>query len=224
MTKENVKHTPDINSATGDESVTVTSAQDAKVESAPEAPSTNNEMSLANLRLNQNFIETAGTKKLRTTVPVRKPGPQDFIRVHPDSAFRYVVALLELKDDRDVYLLTPAMAEALPGEFFMATLFTVINRQNVISLWPVRLPAKDGKHLTWHRSAAAAAELAMTKWLRVKANMSLGAYEITLATTAHDDPAWDADLNFQNLIDVAFRDYFINRIDHPVVQRLRGQV
>jgi hypothetical protein len=38
------------------------------------------------LRLSQNFSEATGVKKLVTTVPVRKPNKQDFIRVHPDPA------------------------------------------------------------------------------------------------------------------------------------------
>ena len=42
----------------------------------------------------------------------------------------------------------------------------------------VRLPGPDGKHLEWHRSAAEAAEAAETRWIRIKANMALGAYEI----------------------------------------------
>jgi hypothetical protein len=79
-------------------------------------------MSVADLRLDQNFVESGGVKKLLTTVPIRKPNPQDFNRVHPDPAFRSVVALIELKEDRDIYLLTPAMAEQMPGEFFAATL------------------------------------------------------------------------------------------------------
>ena len=32
----------------------------------------------ANLRLDQSFTETVGVKKLRLTIPVRKPSPQDF--------------------------------------------------------------------------------------------------------------------------------------------------
>ena len=36
-----------------------------------------------NLRLDQSFVETSGVKKLLTTVPVRKPNNQDFVRVHP---------------------------------------------------------------------------------------------------------------------------------------------
>lgn len=180
-----------------------------------------NELDLAKLRLDQNFVETAGVKRVLTTVPVRKPGPQDFVRVHPHPDFRANVALLELKDDREIYILTPVMAQQLPGEFFMATLFVTINRQGVLTLWPVRLPAPDGRQLQWHRSAAQAAERAMTQWVRIRANMSLGAYEIDVAGVTHTNPEWPP-YTLQDLIQIAFRDRFINRIDHPVVQRLRG--
>ena len=37
----------------------------------------------ANLRLSQSFTETVGVKKLLTTVPVRKPSPQDFVQGSP---------------------------------------------------------------------------------------------------------------------------------------------
>jgi hypothetical protein len=40
---------------------------------------------LEGLRLPQDFINTAGVKKELTSIPVRKPGPQDFFRVHPRS-------------------------------------------------------------------------------------------------------------------------------------------
>jgi hypothetical protein len=152
---------------------------------------------------------------------VRKPGPQDFVRVHPHPDYRANVALLELKDDREVFVLTPALAQELPGEFFMATLFVTINRQGVLTLWPVRLPAPDGRQLEWHRSATQAAERAMKQWIRIRPNLSLGAYEIDVAGVTHSDPEWPS-YTLQDLIQVAFRDRFINRIDHPVVQRLRG--
>ena len=44
----------------------------------------------------------------------------------------------------------------------MSTLYTTITRQGVVSLWPIRLPLPDGRYNEWHRSAAEAAELAMT--------------------------------------------------------------
>jgi predicted DNA-binding transcriptional regulator AlpA len=38
----------------------------------------------AALRLDQSYADTVGVKKLLTTVPVRKPNRQDFVRVHAD--------------------------------------------------------------------------------------------------------------------------------------------
>jgi hypothetical protein len=64
----------------------------------------------------------------------------------------------------------------------------------------------------------------MTQWLRIKANMSLGAYEMFAAGRQLDDPVWSKDTTFQNLIEIGFRDRFISRADHPVAQRLRGLV
>ena len=97
----------------------------------------------AALRLDQSFAGTVGVKKLLTTVPVRKPNRQDFVRVHPDPAYRLTpIAIIEVKEDREVYLVTSRMAEALPGEFAHATLFTAINRQGTLQMWPVKLPMR----------------------------------------------------------------------------------
>src|SRR5882724_9857021 len=137
---------------------------------------TDNPFDPAALRLDQSF---AIVKKLLTMVPVRKPNRQDFVRVHRDQAYRLTpAAIIELKEDRAVYLVTPAMAMELPGELAAVTLFTVVNRQGVLHLWPVKLPGSDGKYNEWHRSSAEAAEFAMHKWVRITANMSLGAYEV----------------------------------------------
>jgi hypothetical protein len=40
------------------------------------------------LKLDQNFSESIGVKKQISTIPIRKPGRQDFIRVHPDESYR----------------------------------------------------------------------------------------------------------------------------------------
>ncbi|MBL8666683.1 MAG: hypothetical protein JNM48_04405 [Rhodospirillales bacterium] len=178
----------------------------------------------AALRLDQAFAESVGVRKLLTTVPVRKPNRQDFVRVHADPAYRLTpAAIIELKEDREVYLVVPAMAAELPGEFAAATLFTTINRQGVLHLWPVKLPGADGKHNEWHRSAAEAAELAMHRWMRVTANMALGAYEIFEATGDLPEPVWP-ELPFAEILKIAFRDRVVDCADHPLVQRLRGAV
>jgi hypothetical protein len=178
---------------------------------------------LTRLRLGQSFPEMSGVKKLLTTVPVRKPSKQDFVRVHSGVDYRLDAALIVLKDDRDTYLVPPPIARELPGEYVLATIYTGITRQGVVFLWPVRLPAPDGRVIEWHRSEADAASLAMRGWVRVMANMSLGAYEIFEAAASIPDPEWPA-LPFQELLRIAFKDKLVDRLDHPVVKRLRGLV
>jgi hypothetical protein len=176
---------------------------------------------LSNLRLSQSFTDTAGVKKLLTAVPVRKPNPQDWVRVHPDPQMRDNFPLIELKDEREEYVVAGALVPELAGEFVSKTLYTTVNRQGVISLWPVRLPDPDGREMEWHRSAREAAEIATTRWVRCKANRSLGAYEIFQAEGCIAEPVWP-DLDFQQIIRIAFRDRLITSLDHPVIRRLRG--
>jgi hypothetical protein len=108
-------------------------------------------------------------------VPVRKPGNQEFVRVHPDAGYRGPFAVIELKEDRKYYLLMPDIAAAMPAEFRSIMLYTTINRQHSVTLWPVPLPEADGRTLEWYRSGHEAAERATRTWIRVKANKNLGA-------------------------------------------------
>jgi len=198
-----------------------------KAEATPEnttsaSPPDNHQFDPSRLRLSQNFTESVGVKKALLTVPVRKPGRQDFVRTHPDSTFRLETAVIELKEDRETYLIDPELWHELPGEIVPKVLFTTMNRQGVLSLWPIRLPREDGRHDEWNRSALEAAELAQDKWLRVAANMSLGAYEVYEAVSKLPEPEWP-EVTFPEILKIAFRDRFITDLSHPVVRRLRGE-
>jgi hypothetical protein len=190
--------------------------------SAPAPAPAPDPFDLASLRLNPSFLETAGVKKLLTTVPARRPSPQDFVRVHPAPEYRENFAMVDLKDDREDFLVRPEILPELTGEVVYKTLFTAINRQGIVFLWPVKLPAPDDRKTEWSRSAREAAEMAMGRWIRMKANMSLGAYEITVAESVMADPVWP-DLSFQELVRIAYRDRMITSFDHAVIKRLRGQ-
>ena len=133
----------------------------------------------ASLRLDPSYGETVGVRKLLTTVPVRKPNRHEFLRVHSDPAYRLSpAAIIELKGENETYLISPSVVHELPNEFAPATLFTAINRQGVLFVWPVKLPGIDVKDNEWYRSAREAAERAISAWTRVTANKSLGAYEL----------------------------------------------
>jgi hypothetical protein len=105
--------------------------EDLRIEIAPDPFA-----DLASLRLPQAFAETSGVKKLLTTVPVRKPNPQEFFRVHPDPAYRDNFPMIELKEEREQYLVARQLVPHLVGEFVSVTLFTAMNRQGVLFLMP----------------------------------------------------------------------------------------
>jgi hypothetical protein len=179
---------------------------------------------ISRLRLSQDFVAAAGVKKVLNTIPCRKPSKEWFVQTHPDPSFRIQTCVVELKEDSETYLVDPSLWPDLIGEttFSPRALVTSINRQGVLFLWPIRLPNSDGRLDEWSRSAMEAATFAAGKWVRVQANMSLGAYEVYEAAGQWATPEWP-DMPFQQLLKVSFKDRFIASLDHPILKRLRGE-
>ena len=157
------------------------------------------------------------------TVPVRKPGRQEFFRVHPGDDWRLPTAVLETEEDRTTYLVDPSLWPELPGEIKPKLIVTAVTRQGVVFLWPLALPGEDGRVNAWWQSALEAAKIAETCWTRLAANMSLGAYEVFQASGELPEPSWPEE-GFQRLVEIAFRDTYIDNSDHPALRRLRGEV
>jgi hypothetical protein len=182
----------------------------------------NNQFDVTKLRLTQDFASQIGVKKLLLTIPVRKPNRQEFVRVRKGEDYQLQTAILEMKEDRESFLVDPSLWNELPGEIIPKVILTAMNRQGVMFLWPVRLPGSDGRSDTWNQSALEASNIAEDKWVRVAANMSLGAYDIYDAGSELTDPEWP-ELEFQKILEIAFKDKFITSMDHPAVRRLRGE-
>src|SRR6266542_703443 len=153
----------------------------------------NDPFDLTKLRLPQDFLAESPVKKLLTTVPVRRPGPQDFVRVHPSPAYRCLIGLLKIEEDRDeIYAVDLNAVPDLRNECYAANLFTAITRTGVLFLWPVRVPAVDGRKNDWHTSQADAAEKAMREWIKMKSNMWLKAYDMFSPINKIPDPEWES--------------------------------
>jgi hypothetical protein len=176
-----------------------------------------------NLRVDLNISEGVGVKKVVLTIPVRKPSNQDFIRVHSSPDFRLALAVIELRDERETYLVLPSVARDIPGEYITVMMYACINRAGNVFLWPVRLPGTDGRQLDWHRSAAEAAEMATKSWVRIRANMNIGAYDVFEASSTIPEPEWPKDLTFEQMLRIAFKGRLVDSLSHPVLKRLRGE-
>lgn len=174
------------------------------------------------LRLSQDFSAQTGVDKLIARVPVRKPGKQEFVRVHTATKYSIDTMFLELKSENETYLFAPGIHAELFSGTVPVRLFTTMTRQDVILLWPCKLPRSDDRTNPWHQTALEAAAMAQDRWVKVVANMHLGGYETFAAKGDLPEPEWP-DLSLQELIRIAFKDRLIDSVDHPVVGQFLGR-
>jgi hypothetical protein len=175
---------------------------------------------LSRLRISQDFGGKASTKKLVTTIPIRNPKKNEFVRVHPTMRPMLVRTLL---DEQLTFLVTKDVADSLPGVVVAKELVPTITRQGTLFLWPLRVPGENGRVDNWLTSAKEAAVHAVHTWVRVQANMDLSAFEIYEALGAIPDPEWPQ-LTMDEIVRIAAKGRVIDSLDHPVIQKLRGEI
>jgi hypothetical protein len=178
---------------------------------------------LESLRLNQSFSDAVSTKKVLTTILVRKPSKQEFIRVHPSETYRMNAGILRVEQDREAFLVAPALHDAISSEMTSATLYTFITSQGVVALWPISLPDINGRRNSWLDSATKAAQIAQHSWIRVVSNQAASGYDCFEAVGKLAEPEWPSH-TFSELLRLAFKDKFIDSSDHLILKRLRGEV
>lgn len=165
-----------------------------------------------------------GVVPVLTGLSVRKPSKQEFFRTSSDPAFMAVVPVLELKEERETYLVAPGVAATLPGDIVMRELRLCQNRQGSLFLWPLPVIPVDAKQRNdWHTSARQACTISTNKWCRMSADMSSGRYNVAVAPSITAEPLWPADLTMRDLLELGFgRERLIAEQGHPVVKRLLG--
>jgi len=194
----------------------------SRLETSTSSPLRLGGIDLNALRLSQDYIEAAGVTKLRTTVPVRKPNKTEFLQVHPDHHFD--LYMVELKDENEIYFVLPEFLVDVTDIAVPVSLRLAVNRQAVAYLWPLRLPTSDRRDNPWHISARdAAARGASGRWISVRANKSLGAYEIYEGAPNLSPPQWPQE-PFEQILQIALRGRVIDKHDHPVLRSLRGEM
>lgn len=162
-------------------------------------------------------------RKLLNEIPVRKPDPVNFIRVHTDPELRLAVPIFEDYEKRRTYLIAPDLVEEFDTLAKMKIIYPTINRVGTLILWPVAEPT-EGIENKWTTSAHRIAEEAMSQWVRITSNMSLKAYETVIPRSALPEPQWPKPMpTLQQMLAIAFKDYLIDSVKHPVIKQIRGE-
>jgi hypothetical protein len=175
---------------------------------------------IGSLTLDGDVTDTVAVEKLLDKIPIRKPSAQDWFRIHKHPDLTRNATVIIMKDDNETYIVPKHLRQHLVGEYVGVTLYVGINRQGVAFLWTVRLPDDDGRDMDCWSSAREAAELAKTKWIRIRWNKSLRAYEKLIAKNLTDEGDWP-ELDRRKVLEIAFKGRLIANLEHPVVKALK---
>ncbi len=182
------------------------------------------------LRLPPTFGKGPAAKKLVTVIPCRKPkSGVEFFRIRPGPEWEFQIYILDLKegDDEKYLVLPPFIPELLEtGKLRPVTIYmAIVWGTGVFFLSDVPLPDADGNDNPFNKSRRASYEKAKTRWIKIRANLDLGAYEMSEAVSQYEEPEWpEKPETIQDAIEIAFKDRLIDSLDHPVLKRLRGEI
>ena len=97
------------------------------------------------------------------------------------------------QDYKDFCFVVPAMAAPMEGETYKAALVLCVNSHGVPFFWPVRALDEDRAN-AWTESAHTAVKLAVTKWVKIRANQKPGAgyYDVYSAKGDLGEPEFPA--------------------------------
>lgn len=188
------------------------------------------DINLEALKLNNEIVPSV---KLFTIVPVRKPLKQEFFRVREGEEWQFSTKVLDLQEEREMYLVHPSLWEVLSIELKDMVFFTAINIDRVTFLIPVTILGEGRRKNKWIESLLRNIEIAKTKWIRSASNSKVGAYEVIEAIHNLGEPNWpetvvtrDRDVvpfSMDILVKTAFHDKYIKDLEDPIIKRLLGR-
>jgi hypothetical protein len=188
------------------------------VTSKIEAPYNPRDLSI--MRVDQSFLGGA-VKQILTDVTVRKPKPDEWVRVHRENRINTWIGELSSKRG-ELYYICPNVQHLVPKHSRLTSLYVTINSQGVLFLWPVKLddPNRSNDYLT---SAHAGAEKAIEEWVQMVSNREAGRYDVFVPEGTIPEPEWP-EWSFQEIIDAAFHKRTVADEDHAFIKHIRGRL
>ncbi len=168
--------------------------------------------------------EIVPSEKVLTSLPVRKPKRDEWIRLHPEIHTR--VYTYESREDNSWYVVLPTVVEPMLDVVRYVQLTLAVNYGGSAFVHPVPVPTERKPHRA-HVTAFAGAEQAMREWVRISWNG--GEYGIYRRqhSGAKVEPAWPAEVtNPSEMLRFAAKAggiEVIDSLDHPVVRELQGR-
>ncbi len=161
-----------------------------------------------------------------TVIPIRNPKPDEFFRCMSDEEYSMDAHILSLKTENEWYLIDPDILPEiqLESQLRVRTLYVCVTMNSTPFVTCNPQHDQMGKINSWHLSGHRTMEEAKQCWVRRQADKANGGYIVTKAMNAKlPDPKWPT-MTLSEIIDRAFNKFYIDDINHPVLQRLRGEM
>ena len=181
---------------------------------------------LERVRAKSNQLFDLGVATEYTVIPIRNPKPDEFFRCMPEENYSMDANILSLKTDNEWYLIDPDILHQiqLESQLKVMTLYVCVTRNSTPFVTCIPQTNELGQINSWHESGHRTMEEAKQFWGRRQADRSNGGYIITKAMNAKlPDPKWP-EMTLSEIVDRAFDKFYIDNMDHPVLQRLRGEM
>jgi hypothetical protein len=164
-----------------------------------------------------------GAREILSTVAVRRPKNNEFVRVHPEPDYTLTTALYEDKDEGEIFFVMPPMRALVISGLVTKMLTLAVNQLGAVFIWPVPIDDECTRRRNqWNASARSGYQQAKTEWIKLVSDRSSGQYRIYVAEGKLPPPRWP-DKTFAELLNIAFQGRNIDREDHPLVQAIRGR-
>ncbi|MBN8457480.1 MAG: hypothetical protein J0M04_06570 [Verrucomicrobia bacterium] len=165
--------------------------------------------------------EIVASEKLLTSLLVRKPKRDEWVRVHPTISAR--VYIYEAREENAHYIVLPEVVEPLRDVVRYVQLSLATNYSGGHFVWPVPVPTERRPHRA-HVTAFAAAERAAREWIRI--SWGKDDYDLYRRSSAQVDPVWSTEIStpseMMRFVAKTGGIEIIDTLDHPVVRALLG--
>jgi len=165
-----------------------------------------------------------------TRVSTSKPKKDIYFRVNPE----YFVDLISLVDkdgmESTTYVIaSDVLEQAISEEAIVSMLsnrryYLYVTQGGSYGLWGVTFPMDEGQDMnSWAESALTVINRAKSEWLRHFAKRGDGGYRIIAALKDLGEPKWP-DEGWEEIVELAFKGKIIDNINHPIFEKLRGNL
>jgi hypothetical protein len=126
---------------------------------------------------------------------------------------------------KETYFIAPELTDSLPPEIqnvvkWSRLYVTMSRRGRITAIWRIKI-YDDGPGLLSTRTALECAEQAKRLWVRIGWQNRIG-YVPFVAQDDFGEPEWTPH-SFTELLDIAFKDKYIDTLEHPVIRDLMGR-